>query len=271
MNEPTLTLIKEWAHEAGSLALSYLRKENKISSKSARDLVTEADIAVDTFLRKRIETEFPGHTILSEELSPTIATPQNNTDAPRWVIDPIDGTHNFARGHQHSAISIAFAQQGVVTRGVVYNPFAQEVFSAEKGNGAFLNDTAIKASGCQDLKQALVGVGRPLTLDETSEFTSQIEMIFENCFGFRRIGAAAIDICWVACGRLDIFFESLHPWDIAAARLIASEAGCTIGHFGTRHTEHNACLPSDLNGRDFLVSTPKLFNPIQTLLEKTLA
>lgn len=251
----------EWTQSGGVLARTERENTLTISNKTNRDLVTSADLAVDTFLKEKILGAFPEHKILSEELAPE-QTVEMLTGS-LWIIDPIDGTHNYARHHYQSAVSVAYAEDGIVRYGAVYNPFLEEFFHAARGAGAFLNNHPITCSRTHSLSTALIGVGRPFTSSATPQFARDIEAVLTHCFDMRRLGSGALDICWVACGRLDAFFETLNPWDIAAARLIAVEAGATISTYRPRT---NCTWPDDLNGENILVSTPGITNELQKIL-----
>ena len=253
-----------WVKEAG-LKAKFLRENlssMSISKKTPRDLVTEVDIEVDQFLAAKIKNSFPAHAILSEESAPVLE--QQKLCGPLWIIDPIDGTHNFARGHFQSAVSVAFADRGQVIHGAVYNPFTEEFFQASKGAGALLNGKKITCSEVAQLGDALVGVGRPFSIEANAVFTAQVGKILDSCFDLRRIGSGALDICWVACGKLDCFFETLNTWDIAAAALIAREAGCCTGHYEDLAKSN---LPEDFDAQSFLVSNPLIYREMQDLLK----
>lgn len=250
----------DWTHAGGTLARTERENALTISNKTNRDQVTSADLAVDTFLKEKISRIFPEHTILSEELAPE-QTIEMLTGS-LWIIDPIDGTHNYARHHYQSAVSVAYAEDGVVKYGAVYNPFLDEFFHAARGEGAFLNNKPITCSETNSLTAALIGVGRPFTSDATAQFSCDVKSILTHCFDLRRLGSGALDICWVACGRLDAFFETLNPWDIAAARLIAVEAGATVSTYRKRT---NCTWPDDLNGENILVATPRITTELQKI------
>jgi myo-inositol-1(or 4)-monophosphatase len=251
----------EWTRAGGVLARTARESTLTISNKTNRDQVTSADLAVDTLLKEEISRTFPEHAILSEELAPE-QTIEMLTGS-LWIIDPIDGTHNYARHHYQSAVSVAYAEDGVVRYGAVYNPFLEEFFHAARGAGAFLNNKPITCSETSSLSAALVGVGRPFTSDATPQFVHDVKSILMHCFDMRRLGSGALDICWVACGRLDAFFETLNPWDIAAARLIAIEAGATACTYRKRT---NCTWPDDLNGENILVATPRITTELQKIL-----
>lgn len=228
--------------------------------KSLQELVTSADLKVDELICKQIRKMYPDHRILSEESNPQAQLTDLQT--PLWIIDPIDGTVNFAHNHHQVAVSIAYVEAGQVQVGVVHCPFQEETFQAIRGQQATMNHRPIQVSGLQTLRPALIGTGFPYDKSNLKPLIHRVSAILENCQDIRRIGSAAIDICWVAMGRLDGFYESLSPWDFAAAQLIAESAGATCGHFSSLPEGENA----ELWGTDILISTPALFEPLKSLL-----
>lgn len=194
---------------------------------SAADLVTEYDLAVEAFLKRELPPLCPGAIFYGEEEA-------ENADPSRgwaFIVDPIDGTTNFVRGLRQSAISVALARDGQVEYAVVFDPYKNEMFSARRGGGAFLNGAHIHVSG-KPLAEGIFGMGTAIYRREYLEPTMRVtEQLFRRACDFRRLGAAALDLCDVACGRVELFFEySLCPWDFAAGSLIITEAG---GHIST--------------------------------------
>ena len=194
---------------------------------SAADLVTEYDLAVEAFLKEQLPPLCPGSIFYGEEEA-------ENADPSRgwaFIVDPIDGTTNFVRGLRQSAISVALARDGQVEYAVVFDPYKNEMFSARRGGGAFLNGAPIRVSG-KPLAEGIFGMGTAIYRREYLEPTMRVtEQLFRRACDFRRLGAAALDLCDVACGRVELFFEySLCPWDFAAGSLIITEAG---GHIST--------------------------------------
>ncbi|MCB0337332.1 MAG: inositol monophosphatase [Bdellovibrionales bacterium] len=266
------------AKEAGRLITSTRADALKnISYKTPRDFVTSADVAAEKLLIEYIHREYPNDLILAEETASSLPPDQiaaNNC----WIIDPIDGTMNYAFSQHHTCVSIAYAEHGVVKVGSVYGPFYDELFSASLGNGATLNGNAIKALPAEALGKALICVGRPQSEAYISEFTTQVERLLRNCLDLRRDGAAALDICWIACNRHNAFFETLNPWDIAAASLILREAGGKVGHYqsgifdqsnidqSNAHQHQKEKFPEDLNAQCFLATSPDIFDDMQALL-----
>ena len=205
---------------AGRMMLDY--QSPKVFSKGHHaDFVTEADIAVQSYLVDALQRAYPHAKFLAEEDERHVLT-----DALTFIIDPIDGTMNFIRGLHHSSISVALAVDGVVTHAVVYNPYYDEMFSAQRGKGAWLNGQRLHVTQ-HAVHDSLVLFGSAIyyrdTIPETLRF---VEALLPNCLDFRRGGSAALDCCYVAAGRADLFFECrLCPWDYAAGGLIVTEAG----------------------------------------------
>lgn len=227
----------------------------KIRNKGDIDLVTEADIESERVIIEHIKSQFPDHSILSEESGEEI----KNSDY-LWIIDPLDGTTNFAHGLGLFATSIAFAVKGEVLAGVVLNPITSELFSAQRGKGSFLNGLPISVSSSGTVKESLLVTGFPY------DFKTILDPVinrFQSCLtearGIRRLGAAALDLCYVACGRFDGFWEqNLKPWDTAAGFLIAEEAGAKVTDFSS-----NSFL---LEKKEILVTNQKIHEEMISLL-----
>jgi myo-inositol-1(or 4)-monophosphatase len=255
---------EELARRAGEL-IRHEREHNTLRTdyKQQTELVTHADVMADEMIIGAIREQFPNHRILSEETMPDLSQ-ANELDTPLWIIDPIDGTVNYAYGHPQVAVSIAYAEKGRVQVGVVHAPFSQETFRAVLDQGATLNGEAIHHSGATVPRQSLFATGFPYTKDALEPLVNRLNAMIHQCRDLRRIGSAALDICWVACGRLDIYYESVSPWDFAAARLIALESGATAGHF----SEVPDGMPVDLWGQDILISAPAIWEPVQQILRE---
>lgn len=225
MLEQIISIVRE----AGEIVLSAHDVWSQTHEKSsAADLVTEYDLAVERFLKEKLPPLVPGSLFFGEEEK------ENASPLTGWVfiVDPIDGTTNFVRGLKHSAISVALAHDGAVEYGVVYDPYKDEIFSAKRGGGAFLNGRPVRVSE-RPLDQGVFGMGTAIYDRQFIAPTMRLtEQLFRRSCDFRRLGAAALDLCNVACGRTDLFFEySLCPWDQAAGSLIVTEAGgfvCTL-------------------------------------------
>tara|TARA_B100000575_G_scaffold24515_1_gene16636 strand:+ start:796 stop:1590 length:795 start_codon:yes stop_codon:yes gene_type:complete len=252
------------AREAGELVVrERAQADLVISYKGGNELVTNADVKADRLIRTRIEQCFSEHRLLSEESSPELQRVWDS-EVPVWIVDPIDGTVNYARGHIQSAVSIAYCENGQITLGVVYNPFTDELFSAELGKGALLNGVAIRVAQETTLRRAVIATGFPYIKEGIDEMVERVRSILHNCADIRRLGSAALDICWLAAGRLDGYYESLSLWDFAAARLIAEEAGAVCGHFGF--------VPKDADpqffNKNLLIANPVLYPKLLALLRQ---
>ncbi len=251
------------AREAGDLivgerATTVLRH----SYKNGNELVTHADVKADTLICESIAKRFPQHKILSEESSPEPGEVQE-IKSPLWIVDPIDGTVNYAHGHNQSAVSIAYVENAEITLGVVFNPFSDELFSAARGEGAFLNGNSIRVSQETELKRALIATGFPYDKSTLAPMIPRLHAVLANCADIRRLGSAALDICFLAMGRLDGYYESLSIWDFAAAQLIAREAGASIGHF----SEVPEGMDPQFYDRDILIANRAIFPRLQALLQ----
>ena len=210
------------ARESGRLLRDRLGTHLEVTHKGIINLVTDVDLASERLIREAIATHYPRHQILAEEGG----LAENSSDY-RWIVDPLDGTTNFAHGFPIFAVSIALEYRGEMILGVVYDPTRDEMFAAERGAGAALNNRPIRVSAATELSASLLCTGFPYdirtsrltNLDHWSNFALAARAL-------RRTGAAAIDLCYVACGRFDGFWElTLSPWDTAAGALIAAEAG----------------------------------------------
>ncbi|NCB05495.1 MAG: inositol monophosphatase [Clostridia bacterium] len=213
--------LEEVVREAGELALRKMR-ENAVHVKGRGDFVTDADLAVSSFLEERLPALAPGSVMVSEEGDTNV--PQNGK---LFIVDPIDGTTNLMYGLRLSAISVAYREEGELRLAVVYNPFTDELFKAEKGKGAKLNGSEIHVSRDVSLDDALIGVeAGPATATRQKAYFERLFQLHAMGRGLRLTGSAALDLCYVACGRLSACaFHYLYPWDYAAGWLILNEAG----------------------------------------------
>ena len=218
------------ATQAGAKELQrFFNGPFQISNKEGiNNLVTEADHAAEKAIITVIQNKYPDHFILSEEVGEI----KTSSDY-KWIIDPIDGTVNFANGIPICCVSIALEHNGSMILGAVYNPLMNEFFYAEKGSGAFLNDKRIQVSDKSEVIKSCLVTGFPYTyLDEANGPLQVFEKLIRRGIPVRRLGSAAIDLCWVACGRFDGFYEhKLAPWDSAAGFLMVEEAGGTVTDF----------------------------------------
>jgi myo-inositol-1(or 4)-monophosphatase len=221
-----LTTAIEAVVKAGELQLASFGRDIRVDKKGTIDLVTEVDIAVERMFRALIAERFPDHQVLAEELGGSASVPPG----PCWIFDPIDGTTNYAHGVPIFCASLALEVNGTPEVGVVFDPNRQELFTAERGGGAFLNGQPLHVSSAQTLVDALLVTGFPYDVhDRIDEIVGLFSAFIGRARAVRRLGSAAIDLCYVAAGRTDGFWEaSLKPWDIAAGALIVAEAGGTV-------------------------------------------
>jgi myo-inositol-1(or 4)-monophosphatase len=229
----------------------------KVASKGRSDFVTEVDRAAEEAIIGVLSTAYPQHAFLAEESGAS----DNDGAEFRWIIDPLDGTTNFIHGFPQYAVSIALEQRGVITQAVVYDPTRNELFTASRGRGAFLNDRRIRVSRRTALRDALIGTGFPFKqLEHLDDYVRMFKRITSETAGIRRPGAAALDLCYVACSRLDGFWElGLSPWDIAAGTLLITEAGGMVSDFqGTQNFL--------ANGR-VVCGAPKVYEQLLALVQ----
>ncbi|NVM57656.1 MAG: inositol monophosphatase [Desulfobacterales bacterium] len=216
------------AARAGVILRNYWGKTQSVEKKGAINLVTEADLASERAIIHLIRTAFPEHTVVAEESGITLGT-----DPHEWIIDPLDGTTNYAHSLPEFSVSIAFACEGDPVFGLVLNPVTRELFCGARGQGATLNGRPIRVSRSQRVSESLLVTGFPY---EMQPVLRALMSRFERCLmaaqGVRRLGSAALDLCYVACGRFEGFWEqNLAPWDTAAGVVIAQEAGASISDF----------------------------------------
>jgi myo-inositol-1(or 4)-monophosphatase len=241
----------EAALAAGRIQRSYFRQPLTIDKKGPIDLVTQADVAVERDFRERIASRFPDHVVLGEEGSAT----DTRSAHYRWIIDPIDGTTNFAHGVALFCVSIALEIEGVASIGVIYDPMADELFCAELGGGARLNGSPIHVTRTDTLIDALLVTGFAYNTEHRARQVAVFGTMLERTRGVRRLGSAALDLSYVAAGRFDAFWEEhLHAWDIAAGALIVSEAGGRVTDYEDR--------PVDIFRGEILASNGHLHAPL---------
>lgn len=264
--EAVLAVANEAAVRAGEVILS-ARREGDFSVKNKKsdvDLVTTADVTAEKVVVETIRSRFPEHAILAEESAPSLSPTEYRR--PLWIIDPIDGTTNFVHGHYQVGVSIAFAFEGTVEVGVVHAPFLGETFTAKRGSGAFLNGAPIHASTEDTLKRSLIATGFPYTREDIPTFVRQLTTVLTRCRDIRRLGSAALDICMVAAGRVEGFYETVNTWDIAAGCLVAREAGAVTSHIYPRTAGTN--LPPDFDAFQLVVAAPGIFVELQQILQE---
>ena len=223
--QPTLSYLEELARQAGEILRQGYNKKHQVDYKGVIDLVTEVDRQSESFLLGRVQSDFPSHRIVAEE-SGVI----RGDDEHIWYIDPLDGTVNYAHHIPIFSVSIAYAFAGTLKLGAVYDPLRDELFSAERGAGAYLNGKRLQASATSELQKSLLVTGFPYdTWDTERDNFSNFVRISKLTQGVRRLGSAALDLSYVGAGRFDGFWElSLNPWDVAAGGLICEEAGARV-------------------------------------------
>lgn len=248
------------AKAAGKVLRRFFATEIRIDFKGEVNLVTEADRAAEAVIVQTIRKRFPDHRFLAEE-GGEHATPESTGSVHKWIVDPLDGTTNFAHSFPMFCVSIGLETRGEVVLGVVYDPLREEMFLAEKGKGATLNGRRIHVSKTEKLNASLLVTGFAYdvrqdlmnNLDHFSNFSLRVQ-------GLRRTGSAALDLCYVACGRFDGFWEmKLSPWDTAAGYLIATEAGATVTDFGNR--------PYQIYLKEILATNGKIHREMIEVLE----
>jgi myo-inositol-1(or 4)-monophosphatase len=256
--KPTLDLLTTWAAEAGEIIRAGYGKAHDISYKGRIDLVTETDHTSEDLIIGHIRQDFPDHSIITEE-SGKLA----GLSSQRWFIDPLDGTVNYSHGMPFFGVSIAYAENGQVQLGVIYNPIHNECFSAERGKGAWLNGAPIHVKDPPDLLHSLLVTGFPYDMWENPDNNlDNFVALSRLSQGVRRMGSAALDLCYVAAGWLDGYWEiRIKPWDIAAGALIVEEAG---GKVTKLNGDANYMQPP----YDILACTPRLYGLIREVLNK---
>jgi len=253
---PMLTTAVKAARRAGqvinraSLDISQL----KVSTKQQSDYVTEVDKLAESAIIEMLHETYPGHAILAEESG------SSGQSEFLWIIDPLDGTTNFIHGLPQYAVSIALAHKGVLTHAVVFDTNRNELFTASKGSGAYLNDKRLRVSKRGKLDEALIGTGFPYrSFDHIDAYLAIFRELTQKTAGLRRPGAATLDLAWVAAGRLDGFWEfGLSPWDMAAGALLISEAGGLVGDLTGE--------PNYMASGNIVGGTPKVFSQLLQLM-----
>ncbi|MDR1529541.1 MAG: inositol monophosphatase [Burkholderiales bacterium] len=256
---PILTIAVKAARRAGSIIVRSSREIDRLTihAKGQSDYASEIDRLAEESIIDVLYSAYPQHGFIAEEGSAA----EINPDAEhQWIIDPLDGTTNFLHGLPQYCVSIAMATQKRVMHAVVFDPVRNDLFTASRGSGAFLNDRRIRVSKQTRLRDALIGTGFPFR--ENTPIDAYLEMmraLFKSTAGLRRPGAAALDLAYVAAGYYDAFFElDLHIWDVAAGSLLVQEAGGLINDF---HGEENF-----LFGGEVLAANPKIFAQLMNLL-----
>jgi myo-inositol-1(or 4)-monophosphatase len=249
----------ELARAGGDVLKHYMSREKQVELKSRANLVTIADKESEARVIQRIKERFPAHAILAEESGPS------GSGEGKWIIDPLDGTTNFAHQYPFFCVSVAFEQHGEILCGAVYDPLRDEMFSAARGIGAFVNGQQIRVSDTEKLGSALIMTGFPYGVREKIRLAmSQFEAFIIESQAVRRGGSAALDLCYVALGRCDGFWElDLHPWDTAAGQVILEEAGGRVTDFKGN--------PFSVYGKEILASNTRIHGEMISVLAKTSA
>lgn len=253
-------VLKECLLTAGAIAR---RKAGRVSYnlKGRANLVTQADVACQKAVLKIIQKNFPSHDFLAEEDG------LKNTGSDwKWVIDPIDGTTNFAHGMPHFSTSIALAYKNDIVLGGVYDASADELFLARKGKGATLNGKKIRVSHTDKLENALLVTGFPYVREtRMDQLLAAFKQFILSCHDIRRLGSAALDLCWVAAGRFDGYWEDcLNPWDVSAGKLILEEAGGKVTDYAARPWKK-----LDTFGRQILATNSKIHREMFDIIKET--
>jgi myo-inositol-1(or 4)-monophosphatase len=220
----------ETARDAGQILLEKFGRKITITKKGDINLVTEADLASEALIIERIKSYYPKHSILAEEAGNAVIIGDGTTW--KWIIDPLDGTTNYAHGYPCFCVTLALEHAGEIVLGVTFDPTRNELFAAERGCGASLNNKPIRVSETEDLGNALIVTGFPYDFKDREDFARHLTDFLLLSRGVRRDGSAAIDLAYVACGRFDGFWEEgLNAWDVAAGVLLIEEAGGQVSYY----------------------------------------
>jgi len=257
---PTLNIAVKAARRAGTIInrASLDLERVQVSAKQPNDFVTEVDRAAEEAIVEIIREAYPEHGILAEESGTTGGSENSEV---QWIIDPLDGTTNFIHGFPQYAVSIAMAERGVIQHAVVYDPGRNELFTASRGRGAFLNERRIRVTKRIRMNETLIGTGFPFKyMHHMDAYLAMFRELSEKTAGLRRPGSAALDLAYVACGRTDGFFEiGLNPWDMAAGVLLVSEAGGLVSDF--------AGEGDYLTTGNLVAGSPKIFGQLLPIIQ----
>jgi myo-inositol-1(or 4)-monophosphatase len=248
----------ELARAAGDVLKHYMSREKRVELKGFANLVTIADKESEALIIGRIRDRYPNHAILAEESG---ASGSSDAAQGKWIIDPLDGTTNFAHQYPFFCVSIGFEREGEIQCGAVYDPWRDELFTAERGHGAFMNGHPLTVSDADMLRSALIMTGFPYGFREKIKtVVSQFEAFLRESQAVRRGGSAALDLCYIAVGRVDGFWElDLHPWDTAAGIVILEEAGGRVTDF--------AGNPFSIYGSEILASNGQIHQEMVKVLK----
>jgi myo-inositol-1(or 4)-monophosphatase len=257
---PMLNIAVKAARRAGNIITRATRNLDVVAvrEKVANDYVSEVDHEAEQAIIRTLHEAYPDHSILAEESG------ASGKSEYQWIVDPLDGTTNFLHGFPQYAVSIALKHKDVVTQAVIYDPSRNDLFTATRGRGAYLNDTRLRVSKRAQLKPSLIGTGFPFRqLEHVDVYLAMLRDVMHNSAGVRRAGSAALDLAYVAAGRLDAFWEiGLSAWDMAAGALMITEAGGLVGDL-----EGNAGY---LESGNIVAGNPKLFGQMIQLLSRHL-
>ena len=247
------------ARDAGNLLVQRLGAA-QITNKGDIDLVTEADIAAEELIIDRIRSHYPLHGILAEESGEAVQQGTSRSEW-KWIIDPLDGTTNYAHGYPCFCVSIAVEHAGSLEIGVVYDPMRDEMFAAERGQGATLNERRIRVSSVEQLNSAMMCTGFPYNVRTRPDFARDFTNFTLHAQAVRRDGSAALDLAYIACGRFDGFWEDgLNPWDVAAGAILISEAGGRITNYENE--------PLDIYTKKVVASNGRVHDAMLRLLRR---
>lgn len=248
---------EEVARAAGRFLRENLHSGFAVSRKGEIDLVTEIDVAAEKMIVSRLKAAFPRHAILAEEMHSSAASGDC-----KWIIDPLDGTTNFAHGYPVFCVSIGLEIEGVMEWGIVYNPNLEETFTARRGGGALLNGAPIRVSDTESLGASLLATGFPYDIRTSPQNNLDYFRAFAlRAQGIRRAGSAALDLCYVAAGRFDGFWEfKLNPWDCAPGYLMVREAGGMV-------TDHSG-RPGSVYDRECLATNGRIHEPMMDVVRE---
>jgi myo-inositol-1(or 4)-monophosphatase len=232
----------------------------QVSVKGPGDFVSTADLKAERVLREELAKARPGFGLLMEESGET----KGRDGRHRWIVDPLDGTTNFLHGIPHFAISIGLEEDGEIVAGLIYQPIADEIYWAEKGRGAFINDRRLRVSARRNLEESLIGTGIPFRgHGDHPRYLATLAAVMRATSGVRRVGVASLDLAYVAAGRFDGFWEfGLQPWDMAAGMILVREAGGTVAGL----SEGNV-----MDHGDIIAANPAIYQPLRALLAPSVA
>jgi len=257
-----LNFAVELARNAGDVLKHYMRGEKHVELKGRANLVTAADKEAEALIISRIRERYPHHSILAEESGASGPAGSSESGAGKWIIDPLDGTTNFAHQYPFFCVSVGYEEAGRVLCGAVYDPWRDEMFSGARGIGSFMNGERLRVSDAELLRSALIMTGFPYGFrDKIRTAMAQFEAFLVDSQAVRRGGSAALDMCYTALGRVDGFWEmDLLPWDTAAGLVIVEEAGGRVTDFSGQ--------PFSIYGKQLLVSNGRIHEEMVEVLRK---